>query len=217
VNPSITHAVVAVVLYLLSNILTNDHVKYKTQAEMMAVYPTLHDRSDSEKHNLFLTANWMSILFQVLPARKNKGIAMDIIPKFVEGNSANYVTGGGQTQATRDRVFIYETEGNCKPIKRLKRKSKQKLQEEEEERIRLELAESKKEWESCNNEQPRKKLAVSDADPKKTKRFGEKLVFPSPCTLLPRPTSSYPGYIPPFTVFVQPSCQCNCKFWQPSS
>lgn len=50
-----------------------------------------------------------------------------------EGNSAHYVTGGGQTQATRDRVFIYETEGDCKPIKRVKRKSKIKLDEEEEE------------------------------------------------------------------------------------
>lgn len=133
VNPSLTHAVVAVVLYLLSNILSNDHVKYRTQEEMMAVYPTFSDRPETEKKNLFLTANWMSILFRILPARKNKGIAMDIIPKFVEGNSAHYVTGGGQTQATRDRVFIYETEGDCKPIKRLKRKSKGKLQEEEEE------------------------------------------------------------------------------------
>ena len=83
VNPSLSHAVIAVVLYLLSNILSNDHVKYKTQEEMMAVYPTFADRPDTEKQNLFLTANWMGILFRLLPARKNKGIAMDIIPKFV--------------------------------------------------------------------------------------------------------------------------------------
>lgn len=83
VNPSLTHAVMAVVLYLLSNILTNEHVKYKTQGEMMAVYPSFLDRPEAEKQNLFLTANWMGILFRVLPAKKNKGIAMDIIPKFV--------------------------------------------------------------------------------------------------------------------------------------
>ena len=83
VNPSLTHAVMAVVLYLLSNILTNEHVKYKTQGEMLAVYPSFSDRPEAEKENLFLTANWMGILFRVLPAKKNKGIAMDIIPKFV--------------------------------------------------------------------------------------------------------------------------------------
>jgi hypothetical protein len=83
VNPSLTHAVMAIVLYLLSNILTNDHVKYKTQDDMLAVYTTFNERPEAEKKNLFLTANWMNILFRVLPARKNKGIAMDIIPKFV--------------------------------------------------------------------------------------------------------------------------------------
>ena len=83
VTPSITHAVVAVVLYLLSNIFTNDHVKYKTQEDMLAAYPTFTDRSETDKQNLYLTANWMNILFRMIPARKNKGIAMDIIPKFV--------------------------------------------------------------------------------------------------------------------------------------
>jgi hypothetical protein len=83
VNPALTHAVIAVVLYLLSNILSNEHVKYKTQEEMMAKYPTFSDHPETEKQNLFLTANWMNILFRLLPARKNKGIAMDIIPKFV--------------------------------------------------------------------------------------------------------------------------------------
>lgn len=131
VTPSITHAVVAVVLYLLSNILSNDNVKYRTQEDMLAIYPQFEDRTPTEKQNLFLTANWMHVLFRIIPARKNKGIAMDIIPKFVEGNGAHYVTGGGQTQPTKDRVFIYETEGDCKPIKRLKRKSKAKLLEEE--------------------------------------------------------------------------------------
>lgn len=133
VTPAITHAVMAVVLYLLSNILNNDHVKYKKLEDMLETYPCFKDRPENEKQNLFLTANWMAVLFRVIPARKNKGIAMDIIPKFVEGNDAHYVTGGGQKQATRDRVHIYETEGGCKPIKRLKRKSKTKLQEEEEE------------------------------------------------------------------------------------
>ena len=35
-----------------------------------------------------------------------------------EGSNAKYITGGGQTSATADRVRIYETEGNIKPKKR---------------------------------------------------------------------------------------------------
>lgn len=155
VNPSLTHAVVSVVLYLLSTILSNDHIKYKTQDEMLAMYPTFSDRPNAEKQNLFLTANWMDVLFRLLPARKNKGIAMGVIPKFVEGNGAHYVTGGGQTQATRDRVFIYETEGDCKPIKRVKRKSKCKL-EEMEDALAAEEAEAEAKL------QARKRLSVSE-------------------------------------------------------
>mmetsp|Transcript_12331 Transcript_12331/g.20066 ORF Transcript_12331/g.20066 Transcript_12331/m.20066 type:complete len:450 (-) Transcript_12331:2-1351(-) len=158
VNPALTHAVIAVVLYILSGILTNEHVKYKTQEEMLAAYPLFVDRPEAEKQNLFLTANWMNILFRVLPARKNKGIAMDIIPKFVEGNSAHYVTGGGQTQSTRDRVFIYETEGDCKPIKRVKRKSKSKLQEEAE---LEEAAQALLEKDKASEQPPRKKMTVN--------------------------------------------------------
>ena len=44
---------------------------------------------------------------------------------FAEGNGATYITGSGQTDATSDRVQIYETEGNVKPIKRQPRKRKQ--------------------------------------------------------------------------------------------
>jgi hypothetical protein len=52
---------------------------------------------------------------------------MIVIPKLVEGNGVQYVTGSGQTQPTRDRVTVYEREGNVQPIKRLHRKSKKEL------------------------------------------------------------------------------------------
>lgn len=124
VTPAITHAVMAVVLRLLSNLIDKDFFKYKTVEDMLEVYPTFADRSDKEKENLLSTANWMSVLFRVIPARKNKGIAMDIVPKFVEGNCAHYVTGGGQTRSTQDRVDIYETEGGCKASKRTRHKDR---------------------------------------------------------------------------------------------
>ena len=80
--------------------------------------------------------------------------ATSILCVILEGNGAHYVTGGGQTRATRDRVFIYETEGGCKPIKRLKRKSKSKLLEEEAESDAFE-----KQGDSSEN--PNKKMAVA--------------------------------------------------------
>jgi len=46
-----------------------------------------------------------------------------------EGNGVQYVTGSGQTQPTKDRVTVYETEGNVKPIKRQHRKTKKELLE----------------------------------------------------------------------------------------
>lgn len=57
-------------------------------------------------------------LFRFVSSRKNKGLAMSVIPRHVEGPNVQYITGSGQTQATADRVLIYETEGDVKPIRR---------------------------------------------------------------------------------------------------
>ena len=56
--------------------------------------------------------------------QKNKGLALDVVPKFVEGFTATYITGSGQTRQTADRVKIYEREGNVQPAKRYKWKAK---------------------------------------------------------------------------------------------
>ena len=53
-----------------------------------------------------------------MPPKKNKGLAIQVIPKLVEGYSAKYITGSGQTHATADRVHIYEIEGCVRPFLR---------------------------------------------------------------------------------------------------
>jgi len=53
-----------------------------------------------------------------VPPKKNKGLAIQVIPKLVEGYSAKYITGSGQTHATADRVHIYEIEGCVRPFLR---------------------------------------------------------------------------------------------------
>jgi hypothetical protein len=62
--------------------------------------------------------NFYFRILRFIPAKLNKGLIIGVIPKFVEGLYAKYVTGSGQTVQTADRVHIYETEGNVKPCRR---------------------------------------------------------------------------------------------------
>lgn len=63
-------------------------------------------------------ANLLNIMYSLLPPRKNKGLCIQVAPKVIEGWFAKYVTGSGQTKATADRVYIFETEGNVQPCHR---------------------------------------------------------------------------------------------------
>lgn len=129
VSLSPNYVVIVALLQLLTNLYSSDNMKYTSLEGFLEVYPMFQDRSNSEKDKLFHTANWMHILFQITTAKKNKGMVIDILPKFVEGNGVQYVTGSGQTQPTKDRVTVYETEGNVKPIKRQHRKTKKEFME----------------------------------------------------------------------------------------
>lgn len=99
----------------LSRIIPMEMLKYSTFEAFHNVYSGKFDHeSIDEQHYLWHTANWMSILFQMIPAKKNKGLAMQVIPKLIEGWDAKYVTGSGQTKFTAYRVFLFESEGNTK-------------------------------------------------------------------------------------------------------
>jgi hypothetical protein len=64
-------------------------------------------------------ANWFNVIFELLPARKNKGLCIAVIPRVIEGwKGGRYVTGSGQTKATADRVYIFENEGDVQPCHR---------------------------------------------------------------------------------------------------
>lgn len=77
------------------------------------------DDFDLETQEILMNeANWFNIVFDLLPARKNKGLCMAVVPRIVEGWSARYVTGSGQTKATADRVCIFENEGDVQPSHR---------------------------------------------------------------------------------------------------
>eukprot|EP01038_Epipyxis_sp_PR26KG_P004567 gene4567-6440_t len=90
-------------------------LKYPTLDTFLNAYEGKFDHEiEQEKNHLWQTANWMSILFKMITARKNKGLAMQVVPKVIEGMTAKYVTGSGQTRATANRVHIFEVEGGTK-------------------------------------------------------------------------------------------------------
>merc|ERR1711998_16231 len=67
--------------------------------------------------------NMMSIAILVLPPKSKKAHLLDLVTRIVEGNEVRYITGSGETAATRRRVTIYETEGNITPLPRPPRKN----------------------------------------------------------------------------------------------
>lgn len=107
--------------------ITETDLKYPTYEEFLAVYGA-HYRQEEETEltNLWKTSNWMNVLFHLLPAKKNKGLIMLVVPRFVEGWHVKYVTGSGQTHATANRVHIFEVEGDTKAVHRGKAKAKPK-------------------------------------------------------------------------------------------
>jgi len=100
--------------------------KYASIDEFLSKYPQFQEYDEPEKQRLFETANWMNIFFEYMPAKKNKGLIIQVIPKFLEGWQVKYVTGSGQTLRTRNRVTIYETEGDIKPYLRGKQQKTKK-------------------------------------------------------------------------------------------
>lgn len=111
-----------VLLKLLKQVFSSDaSMKYPTLDNFQVAYDgAFNSRSVEEQLKLRNTANWMHILFQIIPAKKNKGLVLAVVSRFVEGFGVNYITGSGQTEATADRVRLYETEGGIVPMKRLK-------------------------------------------------------------------------------------------------
>jgi hypothetical protein len=99
--------------------LPKSELKYQSLPAFLETYNgQFDDCSPAEMQNLMDTANWMNILFRFIPAKKNKGLAIAIIPKLIEGWLTKYVTGSGQKRSTADRVKIFETEGQVKPNQR---------------------------------------------------------------------------------------------------
>ena len=113
------HALWIIFFSQIRRLLPPSELKYQSVALFLTAYNGKFDDHTSDDQKLLCeTANWMNEMFKYLSARKNKGLAIQMIPKLVEGWGAKYVTGSGQTKATADRVLIFETEGGVQPAHR---------------------------------------------------------------------------------------------------
>mmetsp|Transcript_13593 Transcript_13593/g.29868 ORF Transcript_13593/g.29868 Transcript_13593/m.29868 type:complete len:239 (-) Transcript_13593:192-908(-) len=123
-----------VILEAIKKIIKVRDMKFPTLDSFLTAYEDrFSSEPEPEKIVLWQTANWMSLLFKMITARKNKGLAMQVIPKVCEGWDAKYITGSGQTKATANRVHVFETEGSVKPNERGRARLKKRELESEEE------------------------------------------------------------------------------------
>lgn len=128
--------------------LSPSQYKYQSIESFLNAYPNKFDKCDiREKECLRKTANLMVVLLSMVTPRKNKGLAITVVPKVIEGINAKYVTGSGQTKATADRVHIFETEGGIAAFRRggrTKSSAKGKRQQRHDDSIKASLPPSKK-------------------------------------------------------------------------
>ena len=127
-----------------STIITAEDFKYLTIEDFLRVYKMFRYQSNKDKILLWQTANWSFIFFNMVPAKKNIGLAKNVIPKFLEGWNGRftaasinisiafnihyfivflhsflpvkYSRGGGMSHPTTSRMYILHFEGKL-PIK----------------------------------------------------------------------------------------------------
>jgi hypothetical protein len=107
-----------VVLHLIQHVIPHNFLKYQDINSFLSAYPRFVHYDVEDVNTLCRVANWMNILFHIIPANRNKGLILAAVTKFVEGRGVHYITGVGQTKATSDLVTIYQTEGNVTPERR---------------------------------------------------------------------------------------------------
>ena len=124
--------IMSVALWVLFFAITGEHyptaqLKYQDVNSFLKAYEGyFNDIDPAEQEMLKDEANWFKVVSTLLPPSKNKGLTIQIVPRLVEGWYAKYVTGSGQTEATKRRVHIFEKEGGVVPCGRGRSPQKKK-------------------------------------------------------------------------------------------
>lgn len=98
-------------------------LRYVTVESFLAqeAYSKFKDRTPDELTRLHSYANWFDLVLLTVKPENNKSFLMTVVPRLVEGESAKYITGSGESVQTSDRVLTFRTEGNCAQVKRAPR------------------------------------------------------------------------------------------------
>lgn len=86
--------------------------KYKLIDDLLLNYPEFKSYSEYKINKLFNFSNWKDLLFYTIKPYGNKGFSIKLITIISEGKNIVYITGGGMTKDTSDRVLIFHREGN---------------------------------------------------------------------------------------------------------
>lgn len=93
--------------------------KYKSIEDFQKKYRGCFPKASSkEVEHLWKIANWMNILFRMIPARGNKCFYLHVVPKLVEGFDVKYILGTGQSCHTTYRAEVFEHESGVPRRKR---------------------------------------------------------------------------------------------------
>lgn len=122
------YALYSIFLLVLKKFFKCHELKYPAYTDFIGMYPAFESNHTMAIIHLWETANWMNVLFRFIPARKNKGLVLAVIPRVVEGWDVKYITGSGQKKATSDRVTLFEKEGGAETHTRNKPRKKDSAQ-----------------------------------------------------------------------------------------
>jgi hypothetical protein len=86
---------------------------YPDLASFVRDFPAFRGLTGLELNKLFHFANFMKYAVLVIKAKGNKTHLLNLIGWLTEGQAARYVTGGGSSPATNNRVAIYEYFGGA--------------------------------------------------------------------------------------------------------
>jgi hypothetical protein len=96
---------------------------WSSTGTLLENYPNFRRVDEREQNILLQYRNVMAVAIMVLAPKSKKAHLLDLVTRIVEGNDIKYITGSGETAATRRRVTIYEHEGNITPLPRPPRKN----------------------------------------------------------------------------------------------
>jgi hypothetical protein len=85
----------------------------------LAAYEGKFNGEDTEEQmKLLHVAAWMHYMLKGIPATRNKGFYVMMVPKLLEGFDVKYTQGTGQSRFTVNRSDVFHHEAKAKTVKR---------------------------------------------------------------------------------------------------